>query len=398
MNIPSKEQREYATAGLLQLIETRGLKQTQLHHLSGVDQSTISKIQLGRMEPNYEMLARLYKALGLNINDILHESDIEAHEILGYLATPLTGLDAREEDNVRKAIEIIKEVSRSEEFKLPSFDLYWPGDHTHPTKHPEFSPEQVYAIDRSRASTFDFIILLCASPSYGVGQENEIATQAGLPAIRLMPEGISRMMSGSFVCATDIVLRGAPSTGIHFDRSELVKAFRHVRQLYFQHLALYKNVNGNDFGQRLRALINDRSGDYAQFAEKLGVSPFYLQTLMDEPFAVTNPSARLLKRMAHILNVTVGYLVGETGDADPVWIESMANFHSWIRNTKGVEAAAAFELREEFKTEFHRERHKPALASFRNSTQKAVSEIDWDKRYKQKMKAGLAHNAQNGLF
>ena len=27
------------------------------------------------------------------------------------------------------------------------------------------------------------IVIFCASPSYGVGQENEIATQAGLPAI-----------------------------------------------------------------------------------------------------------------------------------------------------------------------------------------------------------------------
>jgi transcriptional regulator with XRE-family HTH domain len=293
---------------------------------------------------------------------------------------------------------LVKDVSRSEEFKSPSFDLYWPGDHTHPTKHPEFSPEQVYAIDRSRASTFDFIILLCASSSYGVGQENEIATQAGLPAIRLIPEGISRMMSGSFVCTTDIVLRGTPSNGVYFDKTELLKAFRHVRQLYFQHLALYKNINGNGFGERLRTLINDRSGDYKQFAEKLGVSSFYLQTLMDEPFAVTNPSARLLKRMAHILSVTVGYLLGETGDADPIWIESMANFHSWIRNTKGVEALPAFELREEFKTEFHRERHKPLLASFRNSAQKAVTEIDWDRRYKQEMKTGTAHNGQGGLF
>lgn len=41
----------------------------------------------------------------------------------------------------------------------------------------------MYLIDRSRASTFHFLVILCGAPSYGVGQENEIATQAGVPAI-----------------------------------------------------------------------------------------------------------------------------------------------------------------------------------------------------------------------
>src|SRR6266852_3732892 len=45
--------------------------------------------------------------------------------------------------------------------------------------------------------------------SYGVGQENEIATQAGIPAVRLIPQrGVSRMMLGSFVRAINVRYEG----------------------------------------------------------------------------------------------------------------------------------------------------------------------------------------------
>jgi len=43
------------------------------------------------------------------------------------------------------------------------------------------------------------LVIFCGEPSYGVGQENEIATQAGTPAIRLVPPKMSRMMEGSFM-------------------------------------------------------------------------------------------------------------------------------------------------------------------------------------------------------
>ena len=108
-------------------------------------------------------------------------------------------------------VDTIKKIAAREEFVSPCFDLYWPGDHTHPLRHPQFSPSQVYLTDRSRASTFDFVILLCASPSYGVGQENEIASQAGLFAIRLLPKGeVSRMLTDSFLRARDCRVQRFP--------------------------------------------------------------------------------------------------------------------------------------------------------------------------------------------
>lgn len=55
------------------------------------------------------MLRNLFKALGVNISDILSESDSASQEILGYLATPLTGVvnDTRSEENLISTVSSI---------------------------------------------------------------------------------------------------------------------------------------------------------------------------------------------------------------------------------------------------------------------------------------------------
>src|SRR6266478_8365735 len=195
----------------------------------------------------------------------------------------------------------MKGIAESDKIVNPRFNLYWPGDHTHPVRNADFTAQQVYLTDRSRSSTFDFIILFCAAPSYGVGQENEIAAQAGMPGIRLVPAGVSRMISGSFLRACDVPYTGSLDRKVTFDAAEFESALRTVRRTCFRHHALYRGTNGADFGRRLRSLIDDRCGSSQSFAEDLGVSFEHLQALMEEPFAVTNPSARLLRRMSVLL-------------------------------------------------------------------------------------------------
>ena len=87
-------------------------------------------------------------------------------------------------------------------------------------------------------------------------------------------------------------------------------------------------MNGNEFGERLRHLINDRtSGGYAAFADDIGIGLGYGNAMMEEPFTVSNPSARLLMRMSARLSVSVGYLLGESPQVDPIITESKA---SWL--------------------------------------------------------------------
>jgi len=70
------------------------------------------------------------------------------------------------------------------------------------------------------------------------------------------------MMSGSFLHAIDVEYSGTLESGINFDGQDIVKALRQIRKTYFRHRALFRGMNGNDFGERLRTLLDDRSGDY----------------------------------------------------------------------------------------------------------------------------------------
>jgi transcriptional regulator with XRE-family HTH domain len=402
----SNEQLEYAVSRFVSIYQSRGIKQTELERMteSEVAQSTISKIvrpQDGdKYTPSVDVLQRLFKALGLRLEDILHESDHLADEIVGYLATPLTGLSPQEDEELRRVVMSIRRIVGDEQFKNPTFDVYWPGDYTHPQIHADATAQQVYVTDRSRASTHDFIILFCASPSYGVGQENEIATQAGVPAIRLVPpDGLSRMMVGSFIRTTDIPYSGSLRSRIAFDGDRFREALRTIRQIRFRTSALFRGMNGDGFGKRLRRLIDDRcNADYIQFSADIGVSQMYLHKLMDEPFLVSNPSAQLLKRMAHRLGERVAFLLGEAEENDPVWTESNASWRSWIEKTEGVEAATALRIRDDWRHSYATDRREQqSCASFRNPT-RLMREADWDRRYRQQVKKGISNAKQPSLL
>src|SRR5258708_2830343 len=127
----TKEQLEFARGKLQLVIESRGLTQTQLEKWSGVKQSTISKILKRQQDPNIEVLKKLCRAIGLKLSDVLGEAESLGHEIIGYLATPLTGLSTVQDRKLLELVEDIKRVVSSAEFVNPGFDLYWPGDHTH---------------------------------------------------------------------------------------------------------------------------------------------------------------------------------------------------------------------------------------------------------------------------
>jgi len=156
-------------------------------------------------------------------------------------------------------------------------------------------------------------------------------------------------------------------------------------------------MNGNDFGQRLQTLMNDRCGDYAGFAEDVGITLEYANGLINEPFAVTNPSVRLLKRMAARLGVSVGYLLGETAETDPVLVESTATWHSWIRKTPGLDAAISVEIRDEWVAGFRQDFRNNVSPRKDAKHSKPMRESDWDVAYQLK-KRSASHGAICSLF
>ena len=379
------EQVEYAVAFLSNLIERREIKQTNLGRDSGVAQSEISKILRREKVPSHEQLSKLSNVLGFRLSAILHEIDDSHEEILGYLATPLTAVvaDSTKEACLTSMVQRLRDVAS--EFSEPRFNLYWPGEVTHPVKHKQISAKLVYITDRSRASAFDFIVLFCAEPSYGVGQENEISTQAGLPAIRLVPERMSRMMRGSFIRSTDVVYSGSLATTIDFDVSQFKEALEETKKLYFRLQVLSRQTNGNEFGERLRHLINDRTrGDYAAFAEDIGISLGYVNAMMEEPFTVSNPSTLILKRMSVRLQVGVGYLLGETPHVDTVITESKESWGQWLKGSPNINGSLAIEILEDWEKQVVYAR-APSVGSARNLTGKNAMKVkDWESRYLKK--------------
>ncbi|MGA9669716.1 MAG: hypothetical protein WBQ94_10925 [Terracidiphilus sp.] len=240
----------------------------------------------------------------------------------------------------------------------------------------------MYLIDRSRASTFHFLVILCGAPSYGVGQESEIATQAGVPAIRLVNPGVSRMMLGSFVKAFDVQYTGSLQEGIFFDQEEFLGALRAVVKLHYRQSALYSSMNGNDFGQRLKKLVDERLRDNKTFAEELGVSMDYVQAMMVEAISVSNPSARLLKRMSILLGESVSFLLGEKEQDDAIYRESKESFFAWVGESgESVDARTAAEIFDGWKTEYSAHKVESSLISFRAEV-KPMGKADWDQKFR----------------
>src|SRR5262249_52828426 len=133
----SKESIEFAVARLRKLRDARNLPQKQLEEFTGAAQSTISRILSGSQQPTVEQLEGLSRAFGLTLPSILEEIDREKKEIVGYLATPLTAVvvNARAEAQLKTVIQRIKKIASDPEFSNPTFEIYWPGDHTHPNKN-----------------------------------------------------------------------------------------------------------------------------------------------------------------------------------------------------------------------------------------------------------------------
>jgi transcriptional regulator with XRE-family HTH domain len=389
----SREQRERARLMFSAICEFRknyepcGFKQALIAEMTGIPQPTISKVLNGQIDPSEDQLTRLFEALGLRLDNVL--SDWRPKDrLVGYLATPLTGIAANsaESEELERVVRQIRGSTAGGEFTNPTIDLYWPGEHTHPTRNPDISPDMVYRTDRSRASTYDFIVLLCCDPSYGVGQENEIATQAGIPAIRLMPDNISRMLRGSFLMAHDVNYSGTLRTGIKFDLDRFHEALRWVKRTVIMQHALFGASKQAGFGHRLRRLLDDRVGDYSSFASELGIGLSYLHSLMDEPFPMANPSARLLQRMSHRLGVSISYLLGEDPEMDPVYAESVGNWNRWLASSNALDDMIANSVRASWEQEHVMSTKEAAIGASHRNKRVVLSVTDWDKRYQQAFK------------
>src|SRR5205085_552771 len=90
--------------------------------------------------------------------------------IHGYIATALTGLDADARDAIMFASSKIADLAKG--YRLY---VYQPRKATDPLLHSDVSASAVYKLDRKRVLAADLLIVIANRPSFGVGQEIEIA-------------------------------------------------------------------------------------------------------------------------------------------------------------------------------------------------------------------------------
>src|SRR5689334_10294059 len=100
----TREQLEYVLNYVKQVYGSRDYKETTLAADSGVAQSTVSRLFNGRIEPTVDVLRKLCTGLGTNFEEVVRTPQRVAPYLLGYVATPLTGLSDDQDRELRKLV------------------------------------------------------------------------------------------------------------------------------------------------------------------------------------------------------------------------------------------------------------------------------------------------------
>lgn len=111
-----------------------------------------------------------------------------------YMSSALTNL----EPDQRRELEGLLEDLFYKTFLPLKIRLYLPHVWSSPDHNVELTPEEVYILDRFRIAQSDFLVVCANHPSFGVGQEIEIAQNLGLRSVVFAKKGtrISRMLAG----------------------------------------------------------------------------------------------------------------------------------------------------------------------------------------------------------
>jgi transcriptional regulator with XRE-family HTH domain len=156
-------------------------------------------------------------------------------------------------------------------------------------------------------------------------------------------------------------------------------------------------MKGDDFGSRLKRLVDERARDNKAFAEELGVSLDYVQAMMVEPISISNPSARLLERMSIRLGESVSFLLGEKQQDDAIYRESKESHNAWVRESEeSVDARTAAEIFDSWKKDYFEREVESSPISLRAEVS-PMRKVDWDEMFR-RAKANKPASKQRLMF
>jgi transcriptional regulator with XRE-family HTH domain len=224
------------------------------------------------------------------------------HPLKIFLSIPLT--DPRE--NSRKYLfflsKLVEDVA-----KRSGFTVYQARKSTDPIKHPDVPSSLVHFLDRKELMTSDLVLLYAGKPSLGVGDEYEIAAQAGIPVVILIEKGkkLSRMINGGFARKIKIVQFTEPED-LNESLNELFKELK--PRLLRRKSSLKVKTNLQTIKKRITETRVLRGFSREHLSDLVGISADYLKTIETCP-EFANPSFIVLCRIAQALEVPVSYLI-----------------------------------------------------------------------------------------
>ncbi|MCC6527552.1 MAG: helix-turn-helix transcriptional regulator [Polyangiaceae bacterium] len=295
-----------------ELRDGRGMTQLCLAEELGMSQAHISRLENGNVQVEAELAAKLAAALQTNLAGLVAGTDCAyldrdrgvaqfAHRDGSpwtvYFASALTGLCETD----RAALHADAAATRTVCEEL-SLYLYEPSKHTDPIGQPDIPAHTVYRWDRVHVTKSALVILHCGYPSFGAGQELEIATQAGIPVVLLLPANrvVSRMVLGCHA-RTRPVRYASPT--------ELVDGLREHLPHALADAASARQQEPPGVGARLADLRKRFTLDAVGRAA--GLAPAALEVAEHDECAA-NLSTTHLMRLAAFFKVSPSYLLDGT--------------------------------------------------------------------------------------
>jgi transcriptional regulator with XRE-family HTH domain len=221
-----------------------------------------------------------------------------------YMATALTNLDRAARIGVIFVSDCVATVCEGH-----GIDLYEPRKATDPVHNATIQDHTVYLLDREHVTASDLVIVLCEFPSFGAGQEIEIAGNATIPLILLAMDDKkpSRMVTGTPVQKQLVTFNDPDSLRIHLDE----ELNRMIPSIAARRDKMAATPLPHDLGQRIRALRKEVRMDQSELADQVGVSEQFIKNLETNEASITNLSLIQLGAIARVLKVPYYVLLGE---------------------------------------------------------------------------------------
>lgn len=299
------------------------LSQEELAQKSGLSQSEVSKIETGQFRGlNEETIKKLSKGLeitpeilarGTRFASLFGQAEIlpfgpidEGPPFTAYFASALTGLSKRQEREIYALDEKVSDICKK--YNAYSVALYRPREYTSPKENADISARVVYETDRERVVTADLIIFAAIYSSLGAGMELELAHKACSSVILLRKKGqkVSRMVLGC-----PVPMEVVEYSSLRDLEGKLVAAMNKVLPLIAQSRLLHPQNTSTayDLGHRVSQVRKQRNLTPESLAAMIGVDTPYIEALESRPEQVTNPSLRIIRRIAKALHVSDSYLI-----------------------------------------------------------------------------------------